>query len=233
MTDVDPVVSIARTLASRETQLPRIRAAGEQALHRLLPIANVDDAQGEVVRALLLGCYNGGEFPFDLTSIRVLDRAVLDDSLAVLHMDSSPAMEVHQYIPNGDVIFNALAKHWRRPGGLSVEIPRREGAESEVLRTLGRKSLRHLIQVANGFSGQCRYVARFLAGCYDGVRYPFDLTDLRCLDPELFLDCIATMRLLYESREAVQTNVAGGDEVFRRLISDWSIEEYASASIRS
>lgn len=80
----DAVKALCDSLGRMDNRLPQVRTAGVEALHRLLPLAQEDDAQGEVVRALLLGCYNGRDFPFPLNSIRVLDRAVLNDCLALL-----------------------------------------------------------------------------------------------------------------------------------------------------
>jgi hypothetical protein len=39
-------------------------------------------------------------------------------------------------------------------------------------------------------TGQGRRLTRFLAGMYNGTDYPFDLTDLRCLDAELANACL-------------------------------------------
>lgn len=226
MTDVDRAEALSRVLENLDRDLPQIRAAGVRALHRLLPIAEGQDAQSDVVRALLLGCYNGRDFPFQLSLIRWLDREVLDDCLALLHMDSAPEIEVHQHLVNGSEVFNRLARRWNQPGSVKQEPTRRDDVTSELHRTIGIKSLKRLLQVANGLSGQCRYVAGFLAGCYDGAQYPFDLTDFRCVDHDLFLDCLAVIRLLYETRDGIQANVPSGDEVFGRLIAKWSIQAY-------
>ena len=39
-------------------------------------------------------------------------------------------------------------------------------------------------------TGQARRLVRLVAGCYNGSDYPFDLTELRCLDDALALACI-------------------------------------------
>ncbi|WP_370601980.1 hypothetical protein [Pseudomonas nitroreducens] len=226
MTHKDSVEALCGSLEWMERRLPHVRAAGATAVHRLIPIAHEDNAQGDVVRALLLGCYNGRDFPFQLNSIRVLDRAVLDDCLALLHMDSHPEIEVHQHLEDGSAVFSGLAERWKQPGTLLAMPTHRDDVISEVLRTIGTKSLQRLIQVSSGSSGQCRYVAKFLAGCYDGAQFPFDLTEFRCMDHELFLDCLAVIRLLYETRDGIQGNVPSGDEVFGRLIAQWSIKQY-------
>lgn len=88
------------------------RARGEAALRRLLPIAMSFTGQGERVARLLLGCYNGYRFPFDLTNLRSLDYEVMDDCLAVLRMDASAFQEVHLYFPNGGEVFEQMARDW-------------------------------------------------------------------------------------------------------------------------
>jgi len=50
-----------------------------------------------------------------------------------------------------------------------------------------------LWRLANGDSGQCRYVAGFLLGIYHGQRFPFDLTDFRCLDDSIFIKCMEVL----------------------------------------
>jgi len=88
------------------------RARGEQALRRLLPIAQRDTGQSGRVARLLLGCYNGRRFPFDLTNLRSLDYEVMDDCLAVLRMDANAFQEVHLYFPDGSEVFERLARNW-------------------------------------------------------------------------------------------------------------------------
>lgn len=95
-----------------EAALPKVRADGEAALRRLLPVAQGDTGQSGVVARFLLGLYNGRRFAFDLTDLRRLDAGLLDDCLAVLRMDATPLKEVHEYFPDGGRIFEALAAIW-------------------------------------------------------------------------------------------------------------------------
>jgi hypothetical protein len=44
---------------------------------------------------VLLGCYNGTRFPFDLTDLRRLDDKNLSNVLTVLRMDARCRAEVH------------------------------------------------------------------------------------------------------------------------------------------
>lgn len=59
----------------------------------------------------------------------------------------------------------------------------------------GWPALDRLFAVAHRDSGQPRYIAAFLLGLYNGRRFPFDLTDLRCIDHELFDDCMLVLRM--------------------------------------
>jgi hypothetical protein len=97
---------------ARAAMLPAIRAEGEAALRRLLPIAQRDTGQSSVVACCLLNLYNGDRFPFDMTDFRRLDSAVFDDCIAVLKMDVQPAKEVHNYFENGGKIWEKLAADW-------------------------------------------------------------------------------------------------------------------------
>lgn len=101
-----------RERAEAEAKKPAIRAAGLEALKRLLPIAQGDSGQCRYVAAFLLGLYNGTRFPFDMTNFRGLDRKIFNDCMAVLAMDYQPAQEVHTYFENGGEIFENLAKDW-------------------------------------------------------------------------------------------------------------------------
>lgn len=95
-----------------QAALPGIRAEGEAALRRLLPIAQRDTGQSGVIAKFLLGLYNGDRFTFDLTEFRRLDRELFEDCLTVLRMDFAPLQEVHRYFPDGGQVFEKLAADW-------------------------------------------------------------------------------------------------------------------------
>ena len=99
-------------LAAEERERPAICAAGIEALHRLLPVAQRGTGQSRIVGCFLLSLYNGSAFPFALTDLRGLDSSLWDDCLAVLRLDRRPELEVHQYIDNGDEIWSQLKKAW-------------------------------------------------------------------------------------------------------------------------
>lgn len=86
-------------------------------------------------------------------------------------------------------------------------------------------ALNRLWSIANGGSGQCRYVAEFLLGLYNGLRFPFDLTSLRALDSDIVRDCLAVLAL--DSTKVGEVHILLGlpCERFEKLVSDWEIEE--------
>jgi hypothetical protein len=88
-----------------------VTEAGIPALVRLAEIAEADTGQAETVRRFLLGLYNGYRFPFNLITLRGLDKALFDDCLAVLKLDArATRQEVHHYIDNGGELFERWAQ---------------------------------------------------------------------------------------------------------------------------
>lgn len=100
-------------IAVEEAERPYIRAAGVKALKRLVPVAQRDSGQSGVIARFLLSLYNGRAYPFSLTDLRGIDSTLWDDCLAVLRLDRRPEQEVHQYIENGDVIWEGFKTVWR------------------------------------------------------------------------------------------------------------------------
>jgi hypothetical protein len=94
---------------------------------------------------------------------------------------------------------------------------RRRQAEAE-----GVPALVRLVHVAQGGSGQCHHVRRFLLGLYNGPVWPFDLTRLRALDVELQDDALAVLRMDMEPRCEVHQRIEGGDLIFEEF---WRTED--------
>jgi len=93
----------------------------------------------------------------------------------------------------------------------------------------GIASLRELAEVAQRDSGQCRRIAAFLAGCYNGPRFPFDLTDLRAIDDELFEHCMAVLRLDHRAKKEVHRYFDDGSELWEtRIINAWQLDRAAA-----
>lgn len=90
-------------------------------------------------------------------------------------------------------------------------------------------SLRTLVKIAQGDSGQCRYIARFLAGLYNGPRFPFDLTDLRAIDDDLFEHCLAVLRLDHRPKVEVHDYFPNGSALWEKdIIDSWNLDMAAA-----
>jgi len=93
----------------------------------------------------------------------------------------------------------------------------------------GKDSLGRLWKIAHGDSGQCRHVASFLLGLYHGGRFRFDLTDLRCVDSEIFDDCIAVLKMDSRPKQEVHMYFENGGAKFEALAKRWGIKDYLNS----
>ena len=100
--------------------------------------------------------------------------------------------------------------------------------ELPAIRASGEVALRRLFDVAHGHSGQCKVVARFLLGCYNGLRFPFDLTDLRMIDSQLFDDCMAVLKMDARPEQEVHCYFPSGGRKFEALAVNWRITDVSS-----
>jgi DNA-binding TFAR19-related protein (PDSD5 family) len=113
-----------------------------------------------------------------------------------------------------------------------AEMRRKEGERQAALpriRTEGAEALQRLLKVALAHSGQCKIVANFLLSCYNGNRFKFDLTDFRCLDHELFQDCLTVLRMDYQPQQEVHCYFKDGSRIWEQLAKDWGIRDYTKA----
>lgn len=112
----DPaVLDFLRQIEEYENEKTAAMEKGLPALHRLVTIASGDTGQCIAVRRLLLGLYNSHRFPFDLTTLRGLDKGIYDDCMAVINLDARATLrEVHQYIDNGGPLFEVWADELKR-----------------------------------------------------------------------------------------------------------------------
>lgn len=87
------------------------------ALQRLFHVVERHTGQSRHVAALLLSLYNGERFAFDLTSLRALDDAIVEDCLTVLRADAMRHMgrEVHNFHPQAGRAFEQWAQEFRIP----------------------------------------------------------------------------------------------------------------------
>jgi hypothetical protein len=79
-------------------------------------------------------------------------------------------------------------------------------------------ALNRLWNVANGHSGQCRYVAAFLLGLYN----------FRCLDAEIFRDCLEVLVMDFTPWREVHDLLCVPGADFERLATDWRLAEVAA-----
>lgn len=104
--------------------------------------------------------------------------------------------------------------------------------DRDIIETRGVAALQRLYKVACGHSGQCRHIAAFLVGLYNGRRFPFDLTDLRAIDDELFDDCMTVLRMDARlARQEVHLYFEDGGKKFEALADNWRIEDVARMRI--
>lgn len=99
-------------------------------------------------------------------------------------------------------------------------------AERPAVLAAGVDALKRLVRLAQGDTGQCRIAARFVLGLYNGDRFPFDLTDLRSVDDEIFLDCMQLLRMDARVTEReVHRYFEDGGQLFERIAEDWGFEK--------
>lgn len=127
-----------------------------------------------------------------------------------------PAHLVTAFLQTVDAFF-AQARGQQTPAQRAEEIRAQD-------RDAGLDSLAHLLEVAERDLGQSSVVARFLVGLYNGQDFPFDLTELRRLDDDLFEHCLAVLRL-DQARVEVHTYFPDGQARWQRLIRDWGMDK--------
>ena len=96
-------------------------------------------------------------------------------------------------------------------------------------RVAGEAALRRLLPIAQRFTGQGERVARILLGCYNGHRFPLDLTNLRSLDYEILDDVLAVLRMDGNCYQEVHLYFSYGRDVFEKIASDWGFEKKGGA----
>lgn len=105
-------------------------------------------------------------------------------------------------------------------------------AELPAIRLEGEAALRRLLPIAQRDTGQSSVVARFLLNLYNGDRFPFDMTDLRRLDYELFDDCIAVLKMDSQPEKEVHRYFEDGGAQWEALAKDWGFKDFAGSTWR-
>lgn len=72
-------------------------------------------------------------------------------------------------------------------------------------------------------TGQSRRLVKFVAGCYNGDDYPFDLTNLRALDTALAQACLDYLDYDRLGVLEVHHHLPGGERMLRRWIHDYGL----------
>ncbi len=110
---------------------------------------------------------------------------------------------------------------------IAGELPRTQLLEREqgAIRSRAFPALRLLETAIRSHpgTGQCARLARFLAGVYNGPRYPFDLTELRALDTSLANACLDYLNYDRLAKQEVHHHLSGGGTQLNRWISDYRI----------
>jgi hypothetical protein len=99
-------------------------------------------------------------------------------------------------------------------------------AERPKIEAEGKEALGRLFEVAQGDTGQSRVIAKFLLGCYNGLRFPFDLTDFRTIDRALFDDCLAVLKLDFQPKQEVHCYFKNGGKRFEKMADDKRIADH-------
>jgi hypothetical protein len=89
-------------------------------------------------------------------------------------------------------------------------------------------ALTRLWKIAQGDTGQAKVLAKFLLGLYNGYVFPFDLTDFRCLDRNLFEDCLSVLEMDYQPSMEVHRLLGKSGDEFEQLAIKWGLAETPS-----
>ena len=106
-----------------------------------------------------------------------------------------------------------------------VTLANRQARLPEI-RERGITALQRLVPIAQSDNGQAGVIARFLLSLYNGDRFPFDLTDFRRLDLDLFEDCVAVLDMDFQPAQEVHRYIEDGGAVFEQLARDWGFRDF-------
>lgn len=119
-----------------------------------------------------------------------------------------------------------MTNHTISPAERAALIAKLEAERAPII-AAGIEALRRLIAVAQRDTGQSRKCGRFLLSCYNGQAWPFDLTDLRCIDASLFEDCLAVLRMDRQPEVEIHQRIEGGSALWHQFKMDWTTREEA------
>lgn len=102
----------------------------------------------------------------------------------------------------------------------------------KLIHAAGFAALSRLLPVALRDTGQSSVVARFLLNLYNGYRFPFDMTDFRRLDHNLFVDCMTVLQMDYMPEHEVHEYFERGAAIWEQMAADWGFKDFESESWR-
>ena len=73
-------------------------------------------------------------------------------------------------------------------------------------------------------TGQAKRLVRFLAGLYNGLDYPFDMTELRSLDTTLANACLDYLNYDRLGSKEVHKHLTNGEKDLHRWLEEYGIE---------
>jgi len=104
--------------------------------------------------------------------------------------------------------------------------------DTEITQHEGIAALQRLLEVAHRGTGQSCIAARFLLSLYNGERFPFDLTDFRCFDLEIFQDCLMVLIMDNQPKREVHRYFRNGQKIWEQMAVTWSFSDHDSKSWR-
>lgn len=113
-----------------------------------------------------------------------------------------------------------IVEGWRRFANIEwLSATCRE--DVNLVRRHGVKALSNLLPVAQRDTNQSAVIVRFLLNLYNGPRFPMDMTRLRGLDHELFMDCITVLMMDSTQGAEIHNYVENGQEFWEQMAEDW------------
>jgi len=230
--DVKRAARTLRALAEApQWEAPRDLNAALEAVARMLGFPNLHALNASVQSPIAAASPNGAATPLEpeVSTSTIQDYPA---TLTALVRDASRSFTLRKRLvedENRDQLealrdaetlhaVQAMRFSQATPVG-SVEMPGAGGLEEQ-----GIEALKRLYKVACGHSGQCRFIARFLLGLYNGTRFPFDLTDLRAIDTALYEDCIRVLNMDARlTKREIHTYFVEGGKKWEALAESWRV----------
>lgn len=72
-------------------------------------VSNSDSGGASALAPLLMSCYNGSEYPFDITELCRLDDEYFEDALNLIRLRTRCGHEPHEFFVLGGKLFEQIA----------------------------------------------------------------------------------------------------------------------------